>query len=770
MRKLSILLATLLLVFVTASATATDGWTLFPAYHNCIFNQPAADRIYALYDGNLLSYSPADSEVRQLTKLTGLSDKSISLMGYSTTQRCLVLVYANANIDLLFDNGRILNIPQLKTSNDGTAQLNALNVAGDWAALATSTGVVVIDLKKREVKGSYVLGTNCRAAAIFNGAIFAARNGALTYCLLSDNPSDATRWRTARSETALQLMPFAGRLFYSSAAGLYALTGSPAAGNLAVSQLSASVFTSFYADAQKAVFANASEVDVCEATHPDQLSSYAANASWKQVTRANNGTFWVTTSEGQLQAYKLSGSALQAVETPIGGYGPKRDLCYYMYYAGPRLLVAGGRLDPYDRVHYPATLMAYENNRWSSFQETGVAAKTGVIYRDITSVIQDPADASHHFATSTTGLYEFRNQQFLKYYSNDNAALQSAVPDGNKRYIRLDGLSYDKQGNLWMVNNQVDTVLRVLLADGSWAKVYSPSLRMAPTLERTLIDANNNLWVASRRTVSNHVSGLLCLNFNGTPANLSDDVERYRSAALNEDGTQVDLQSVYALAQDRSGWLWVGTANGVFVVEKPADWFKEDFTITQVKVPRNDGTNYADYLLANVAVSAIAVDGANRKWLGTYGSGLYLVSPDGTKILAHFTAAKTPLLSDNIYSLAVNSETGEVMIGTDAGLCSYQGKATRPSQKLDEQQVKVYPNPVHPDYQGNITITGLTENAEVKVMTTGGQVVAGGRSIGGSFVWDACNQNGQRVATGVYYILVVTADADSGIVAKVTII
>ena len=164
------------------------------------------------------------------------------------------------------------------------------------------------------------------------------------------------------------------------------------------------------------------------------------------------------------------------------------------------------------------------------------------------------------------------------------------------------------------------------------------------------------------------------------------------------------------------------------------------------------------------------MDGANRKWLGTYGSGLYLVSPDGTKILAHFTAAKTPLLSDNIYSLAVNSETGEVMIGTDVGLCSYQGKATRPSQKLDEQQVKVYPNPVHPDYQGNITITGLTENAEVKVMTTGGQVVAGGRSIGGSFVWDACNQNGQRVATGVYYILVVTADADSGIVAKVTII
>ena len=764
------MLATLLLTCVTTQAAQDDGWTLYPAYHNNTFNQPAADRVYALYDGNLLSYSSADSEVRQLTKLNGLNDHSIIRMGYSFIQRCLVLIYADANIDLLYDNGRVINIPQLKNGNDGTLVINSLTVSADWAALATNTGVTVIDLKKKEVKGAYVLGVNCAAAAVYDGAIFAARPGALTYCLLTDNPSDATRWRTARSETALQLLPFGKGLFYTSPAGLFRLTGSPTSGTFTARQLSASAFTSVFADARQAVFANAAEVVVSEAAHPDQLSSYAAGAAWKQVSRAADGTFWATTNDGQLQAYKLAEGAFRPVGTPIGGYGPKRDLCYYMTTVDKRLLIAGGRLDPYDRVHYPGTLMIYENGQWNAFQEEGIATQTGAPYRDMTCIVQDPKDATHHFATSTTGLYEFRNNQFVRYYSNTNALLQSAVSNGDKRYIRLDGLSYDQQGNLWIVNNQVDTVLRVLLADGSWTKVYSPSLSMAPTLERTLIDKNNNLWVASRRTVSNHMSGLLCLNFNSTPSNTSDDVERYRSSCVNEDGTRVDLQSIYSLTVDQSGWLWVGAASGVYVIEKPADWFKEDFTITQIKVPRNDGTNYADYLLANVPVSAVAVDGANRKWIGTYGSGLYLVSPDGTSILKHFTASQTPLLSDNIYSLAANLETGEIMIGTDAGLCSYQGKATRAFEKLDEHNVNVYPNPVRPDYHGNVTITGLTQEADVKVMTVGGQVVAGGKSIGGTFVWDACNQSGQRVATGVYYILVVTSDAGSGIVAKVTVI
>ena len=164
------------------------------------------------------------------------------------------------------------------------------------------------------------------------------------------------------------------------------------------------------------------------------------------------------------------------------------------------------------------------------------------------------------------------------------------------------------------------------------------------------------------------------------------------------------------------------------------------------------------------------VDGANRKWIGTYGSGLYLVSPDGTEILEHFTAEESPLLSNTINSLAINPATGEVMIGTDVGLCAYQSHVTVPASALEKSSVKVYPNPVRPEYSGNIILGGLTADADVKVVSTGGQTVAGGSSVGGTFVWDGCDLYGQRVASGVYYFMVSTARADRGIVAKVIVL
>ena len=189
-----------------------------------------------------------------------------------------------------------------------------------------------------------------------------------------------------------------------------------------------------------------------------------------------------------------------------------------------------------------------------------------------------------------------------------------------------------------------------------------------------------------------------------------------------------------------------------------------------MKVPRNDGTNFADYLLDGIPVSAIAVDGANRKWLGTYGSGLYLVSPDGTEILEHFTDENSPLLSNTINSLAINSETGVLMIGTDVGLCSYESRVTAPEPSLNKSRIRVYPNPVRPEYSGNVVLTGLTSDADIKVVSTGGQVVAGGTSSGGSYIWDCRDLYGRRVSSGVYYFMISTSTASQGAVAKVVVL
>ena len=418
--------------------------------------------------------------------------------------------------------------------------------------------------------------------------------------------------------------------------------------------------------------------------------------------------------------------------------------------------------------------MDLEEGKWTFFQEEGIADQTGVPYRDITSIAQDPKDPTHHFASAAgTGLYEFRNGKFVKQYNVHNSPLESATDNNSPKYVRIDGLNYDAEGNLWMVNNSMrDTVLRVRRPNGTWKGFYFEPIKQAPTCEKTLIDRKGRLWMASRRTTDNprHDGGLLCLDYNGTIDNTKDDIATYRVNFTNQDGKSYKLDGVYAIAEDRDGSIWVGTQVGLFLVDNPDAWHTSNFTVTQVKVPRNDGTNFADYLLDGLGISAIAIDGAGRKWVGTETNGLYLVRQDGTKILEHFTAENSPLLSNYIYSIAPNPITGEIMIGTDKGLCSYQSQATEPKTALKESNIKVYPNPVRPEYHGNVQVTGLTDNAEVKVMTTNGEVVASGNSTGGTFIWDVRGHDGGRVGAGVYYFMIATSDGKKGIAAKVVVI
>lgn len=192
--------------------------------------------------------------------------------------------------------------------------------------------------------------------------------------------------------------------------------------------------------------------------------------------------------------------------------------------------------------------------------------------------------------------------------------------------------------------------------------------------------------------------------------------------------------------------------------------------LTQVKVPRNDGTNYADYLLSGVNVSCMAIDGGGRKWFGTNGFGVYLISADNMTQLQYFTAANSPLLSDNIESIAINNTTGEVFFGTDQGLCSYMSDATEAAIEIVKDNVYAYPNPVVPGYDGLITIVGLSLNADVKILSASGQLVAEGRSNGGTFTWNGRDRSGKRVASGVYMVAIATSDGKKGTVCKIAVV
>ena len=191
---------------------------------------------------------------------------------------------------------------------------------------------------------------------------------------------------------------------------------------------------------------------------------------------------------------------------------------------------------------------------------------------------------------------------------------------------------------------------------------------------------------------------------------------------VNEDGTEVSVGAVRCAAEDKDGNIWIGTSAGPLLLD-PNQITASAPTFTQVKVPRNDGTNYADYLLSGIDVSCIAVDGANRKWFGTKKNGIYLISEDNLSEIHHFTTLNSPLLSNGIESIAINEKTGEVFIGTDKGLCSYMSDSSTPNESMTSDNVWAYPNPVKPDYTGLITIVGLSQNADVKILTSNGRIV-----------------------------------------------
>jgi hypothetical protein len=248
----------------------------------------------------------------------------------------------------------------------------------------------------------------------------------------------------------------------------------------------------------------------------------------------------------------------------------------------------------------------------------------------------------------------------------------------------------------------------------------------------------------------------------------TETIERFDNFT-NQDGISTDLHYVRCVMEDMDGNLWMGSDQGLYMYDENQ---QNDHTAgyTQIKVPRNDGTDLADYLLANADVTAIAFDGAKRKWIGTANSGVYLISADNTEQLHHFTTEDSPLLSDNIESLAINPTTGEVFFGTDKGLCSYMSDATTAIDEMKKDDVYAFPNPVPSDYQGLITVRGLSMDADVKILTISGRVVAQGRSNGGTFTWNGRDQSNKRVASGVYMIATATSDGKRGVVAKIAVV
>lgn len=450
---------------------------------------------------------------------------------------------------------------------------------------------------------------------------------------------------------------------------------------------------------------------------------------------------------------------LLAIVHQLNPGGPKYNNFGFMRLYKGKLYTVGGGYSVVKDLFRPGCIQVLDKDEWTLYEDNLSDKIGGDYFIDLNAIDVNPLDNDIVFVSGKTGIFEFYKNKFRKHYSYDNSILKAAF-ENNKNYVVIQGLKFDNEGNLWCVNNMSNEENLIMMSsDYQWKSLYNSKFNAINNVCHLTFDSRQLLWMVNNSWVN---PSLFCYQ----PS--TDRINAYTSF-VNEDNTKVSVNYVRCVAEDKQGNMWIGTDAGPLMLE-PNEFNSENPIFQQIKVPRNDGTNYADYLLAGIDITCMAIDGGNRKWFGTANNGIYLIDSDNMTEIQHFTASNSNLLSDNIESIAINEETGEVFIGTNKGLCSYMSDAIEPVEEMNKDVTYAYPNPVRPDYTGPITIVGLTMDADIKITTSNGVLVAQGRSNGGTFVWDGTDTNGKRVASGVYMVQTATAEGKKGTVCKIAIV
>lgn len=749
-------------------------WKVYPAYTVSSSNLPVGNRMYSIMEGKLMAYDIEDGSIITFDWLQQLSDVTVSFIRYSSEARRIIIVYDNGNVDLLSteDDNDVINLAQLKNSLIARKTINYVQVKGSMAYLCTEFGLVVVDMAQGLIRDSYELNLNVTACALSDKYLFIGTTTGLWRGALKENLKDKSNWIQLNTSFRAQHMEtFGGMVWIHVDNYLFIMNDDEATWTtLQNATLNPTPQYMTVSDG-KLIIGNAKDIYIYE--NENKVTHLTGNANWQCVT-TRGSEYWVSEGMKGLQSYKLNGTNFELTRSNLHPNSPLHDYSFHLRWAGDKLMVAGGNRH-YTIVSRDGTAMILDSDgTWKSFDNALVQTKfPKEHWLDVSNIVQDPNDENHFYAgTCRSGIFEFSGTECIGHFGIENSPLQSILPNsGNPQYYVVgDGLQYDSNGNLWVLNcteGRADTTIRILRPNGTWTGIPCPEIKKASTVDNIFFDSRGWAWLNSRRM---DARGVFMLDYNGTIENSKDDRRWLSAKIVNQDGTTYAPDEFYYINEDLDGSIWVCTNQGPFRITTPENFASSDFTYEQVKVARNDGSGLADYLLSGLVTQCVSFDGAGRKWFGTANNGAYLVSEDCQEEIAHFTTENSPLPSDNVYDIAIHPTTGRVFFATEKGLCSYLSDASEGASSLEKDNIYAFPNPVEPDYNGPIGIRGLVKDSEVKIVSATGQLIYSGTSNGGTFTWNGCNRFGNRVSSGVYIVIANTPDGDHAATTKITVI
>ena len=414
----------------------------------------------------------------------------------------------------------------------------------------------------------------------------------------------------------------------------------------------------------------------------------------------------------------------------------------------------------------PTTVNTFDGISWADVTPDD-APKYGCYWIDF--MLDDPN--TYLLSTWRNGLLKVVNNKIAYIYDDTNSPMK-------KRTAMHPITSIDRYGNVWCVQSYENEEHPVMVLPAAKAKQpqttasdwYTPvidGIFTNHTQRGRLLSTRYSSYDIKIFTDGDFQMPIFFWNSDGEVSTHRPQQVSYNNL-VDQDGQPYTWTNIVCLTEDLNGTVWMGCSEGV-ISFNPAQAFNQDFRVNHIKVPRNDGTGMADYLLDGIQVNDIAVDGANRKWIATQTSGLFLVSPDGSQIINRFNMTNSPLASNTVYQVCCNTNSNSVYVTTPAGLFEYFSDSSPAEPNYDN--IYAYPNPVRPDYGGNVTITGMMDNSLIKIADSNGYVIRQLKSTGGMATWDCCDEYGQRVKTGVYMVLCSQANGSGqAVVTKITVV
>lgn len=724
-----------------------EGWREHLPYHSAIAVTAGNNKIFAATPYSIFSVDLSDNSIERLSKINGLSETGISSINYNETNDILFIGYTNSNIDLLKAN-HILNIPEIKRENiSGDKSIYNSYFLQDDIYLSTGLGIIVVDVKKLEIKSTWYIGDSGSAVRVNElvkaGDFYyaATDEGLKKMSIATGDPADFRNWQKLGGTDGLPvgaakaIVHIDNNLFTLVNDSLYIYNGN--------------AWSFFYADDWPVIKLSSSENKILLSQRkPDgdsrviELNTNSqAGVILQQPTVISfphdaliyESNYWIADLYGGLSRFNNnSGFERYLLSSP-------QDVATGQIMASNgKFYAAAGSVNTAWNYQYNGNgIYQFSEREWTNYNRFNGSLPDSLL--DIIALAIDPADGSVWAGSFGGGLLHINNDKSIEVFKQNSPITETIGDIGS---YRVAGLAFDEQNNLWVSNFGAAQPLHVKKADGNW-KTFSVPLNISnQTMAQIVVDDANQKWINSPLG-----NGLVLFNHGEDIDNTNDDRWRFYKSGIGNGN--LPSNEVISLAKDKNGFIWIGTADGIGIVECPGDAFSSQGC--EAFLPIVQHGNFNGYLFKGQLVQGIAVDGANRKWIAT-NNGAWLVSENGEKLIYHFTEDNSPLLSNDVKRVAIDGSSGEVFFATSKGIVSFRSTATVGGET--NNNVLVFPNPVPPNFAGNIAIRGLVDNAIVKIIEPGGRLVYETRALGGQAIWNGYNYLGQKVASGVYIVLV----------------